>query len=67
MPVVPFGVTTATFLAVRAAVDAIWKVALTVVELNGITFKTVMPVPETVTCVAPVRFVPVSVTISVLP
>jgi len=65
--VVPFGVTTETFLAVWLAPGPMVKVAVTVVEFTGVTFETVMPVPETFTAVAPVRLVPVSVTVNPAP
>ena len=54
-PVVPIGVTTATFLALIVAPAAIVKVAVTVVSLVALTPVTVTPPPDTVTFVAPVR------------
>jgi len=67
LPVLPMGVTTATLLAVFAAVEVMVKVAVTVVEFTTVTLVTVTPAPETVTPVAPVRFVPVSVTLTAVP
>jgi len=58
---VPPGVVTLTVLAPSAAVAVIVKVAVTVVALDVMPL-TVTPVPDTLTAVAPVRFVPVSVT-----
>src|SRR5207237_2500069 len=58
---VPPGVVTETVLAERVAAAAIVKVAVTVVALDVMPL-TVTPVPDTLTAVAPVRFVPVSVT-----
>jgi len=62
---VPAGVVTLTVLAPRVALFAIVKVVVTVVE---VTLKApwVTPVPDTVTAVAPVRFVPVKVTETVM-
>jgi hypothetical protein len=62
VPLVPPGVVTLTFLAVSPAVVAIAKVAVTVVLLTAVTPLTVMPKPDTITAVAPVRLVPVRVT-----
>ena len=67
LPVFPIGVVTLTVLAVCAAPDVIVKVALIVVELTTVRAPTVTPVPDTVTVVAPVRLVPVSVTGTLLP
>ncbi len=64
--VFPFGVTTATFLPFGDAPDVIVNVALTVVEFTATTLLTVTPLPDTVTAVAPVRFVPVRVTVTVI-
>jgi hypothetical protein len=61
-PVVPLGVTTATFTEPTAAVGAIDKVALMVVALATVNELTVTPVPLTVTAVAPVKRVPVKTT-----
>src|SRR5256885_14260125 len=63
---VPPGVVTLTVLAPSAAVAVMVKVVVTVV---GVTVKApaVTPVPDTVTAVAPVRFVPVKVTVPVVP
>jgi hypothetical protein len=65
--VAPAGVVTVTFLAVSVAVGAIVKVAVTVVALTAVTPLTVMPPPDTVTAVAPVRSVPVIVTGTMVP
>src|SRR2546423_5951414 len=59
---VPPGVVTLTVLAPSAAVAPIAKFALTVVAFTTVTPPAVTAVPDTVTAVAPVRFVPVSVT-----
>jgi hypothetical protein len=67
MLLVPPGVVTLTFLAVSAALPAIVKVAVTVVALTTAILLTVMPPPVTVTAVAPVRFVPVRVTVGAPP
>ncbi len=63
---VPPGVVTLTVLAPSAAVAVMVKVVVTVV---GVTVKApaVTPVPDTVTAVAPVRFVPVKVTVPTVP
>jgi len=63
---VPAGVVTLTVLAERVAVFVIVKVAVTVVEVT-VKAPTVIPVPDTFTAVAPVRFVPVKVTETVVP
>ena len=63
---VPPGVVTETVLAERVAAAAIVKVAVTVVALDVMPL-TVTPVPDTLTAVAPVRFVPVKVTVPVVP
>ena len=60
--VVPAGVVTVTFLAVRAAVAVIVNVALTCVSLTTVKPLTVMPPPVTFTAVAPVRLMPVNTT-----
>jgi hypothetical protein len=59
---VPPGVVTVTFLSFRLALPEIVNVAVTVVSFTTVTPLTVMPFPDTCTAVAPVRFVPVSVT-----
>jgi hypothetical protein len=61
-PMLPVGVVTETFLAPRVAVAEIVRFAVTVVEFTAAKPLTVMPVPDTVTAVAPFRLVPVSVT-----
>ena len=58
---VPPGVVTLTVLAPSAAVAVMVKVVVTVVEVT-VKAPAVTPVPDTFTAVAPVRFVPVSVT-----
>ena len=58
---VPAGVVTLTVLAERVAVFEIVKVVVTVVEVT-VKAPTVIPVPDTFTADAPVRFVPVKVT-----
>ena len=63
---VPPGVVTLTVLAPSAAVAAIVKVVVTVVEVT-VKAPAVTPVPDTVTAVAPVRFVPVKVTATAAP
>ena len=64
--VVPTGVTTLTFLAPVVAVAEIVNVATTVVLLTTPIPLTVTPVPDTLTADAPVRFVPVRVTCTVV-
>lgn len=64
---VPLGVVTVTFLADNAAVAAIVKVAVTVLESTTVTPETAMFPPDTVTAVAPIRFAPVRVTGTILP
>ena len=64
--VVPIGVVTLTFLALRVAAAVIAQVALTVVAVDVIPVQ-VTPVPEIVTAVAPVRFVPSRVTGTLVP
>ena len=56
--VVPAGVVTVTFLAVRAAVAVIVNVALTCVSLTKAMGPTVTPPPGTVTAVIPVNPLP---------
>jgi len=63
---VPAGVVTLTVLAERVAVFVIVKVVVTVVEVT-VKAPTVTPVPDTFTAVAPVRFVPVKVTGTMVP
>jgi len=63
---VPAGVVTLTVLAERVAVFEIVKVVVTVVEVT-VKAPTVIPVPDTFTAVAPVRFVPVKVTGTMVP
>src|SRR5256886_2976208 len=62
----PAGVVTLTVLAERVAVFEIVKVVVTVVEVT-VKAPTVIPVPDTFTAVAPVRFVPVKVTETMVP
>jgi hypothetical protein len=68
---VPPGVLTDTFLVPFDARRPIWNVAVTVVALTTVTPLTVIPVPRmpppvTLTAEAPVRFVPVRVTWTVV-
>src|SRR4029077_8271089 len=58
---------TVTFLAVADAPDEMVKVAVTVVALAATKLLTVMPPPDTLTAVAPVRPVPVMVTFTTEP
>ena len=58
---------TVTFLAVADAPDEMVKVAVTVVALTAAKLLTVMPPPDTLTAVAPVRPVPVMVTFTTVP
>ena len=60
--VVPIGVVTLTVLPVRAAPVPIVNVAVTVLSLTTVRPLTVMPPPDTLTAVAPVSAVPLSVT-----
>jgi hypothetical protein len=64
---VPPPVVMVTFLAVSAAVAEMVKVAVAVVGLRTEKPLTVTPAPETVTVVAPVKFVPVKVTGTAVP
>lgn len=64
--VTPIGVVTVTFLAVRVAPAVMAQFALTAVAVEVIPVQ-VMPLPEKVTAVAPVRFVPASATATVVP
>jgi len=65
--VVPSGVVTFTVLRPVVAVGAIVNVAVTLVELTTVRPLTVIPVPETLIAVAPVRFAPVRVTGTAVP
>jgi len=67
LPLVPPGVVTVTFLAPRAALPPMAKLAVTEVALTTLTPLTVTPVPDTLTALVPVRFVPVRVTGTVAP
>ena len=64
--VVPIGVVTVTFLALRAAPAVMAQLALTVVAVDVIPVH-VTPPPEMVTAVAPVRLVPARDTGTVVP
>lgn len=64
---VPAGVVTVTFLAVNVAFGAMVKVAVTVVPLTAAKLLTLIPPPLTFTAVAPVRKVPVIVTLTPVP
>jgi hypothetical protein len=66
MLLVPEGVVTLTFLAPVAAVGPTVKEAVTVVAVEPVT-TALTPVPEKFTVVAPVRFVPLRVTTTVVP
>jgi hypothetical protein len=65
--VVPIGVVTLTALPVRAAIPEIANPAVTVLSLTTVTALTVMPPPDTLTAVAPVSPVPLSVTGTLVP
>jgi hypothetical protein len=65
--VVPAGVTTVTFLFPVPAVVVITMFAVTVVAVGVPVMVAVAPEPDTVTPVAPVRRLPVSVTGTVVP
>jgi hypothetical protein len=65
--VVPFGVTTVTFLEPSAAVAEIVKVATTVVSLTTPIALTVTPAPDTLIADVPVRPLPVRVTGTLVP
>jgi hypothetical protein len=67
LPLVPPGVVTLTVLAESVAVPEIVKFALTVVAFTTVRPLTVIPVPETLIALAPVRLVPVRVTGTVPP
>lgn len=65
---VPFGVVTVTVLADKLAVAEMANVAVTEVELTTLILLTVISAgPERVTALVPVRFVPVRVTLTLLP
>ena len=64
---VPAGVVTVTFLAPNVAVAAMVKVAVTVVAFTAAKLLTLIPPPLTFTAVAPVRKVPVIVTLTPVP
>jgi hypothetical protein len=61
------GVATLTVLAVGTALAAITQLAVTVVEVGVPVMVQATPVPDTFITVAPVRFVPVRVTGTVVP
>src|SRR4051794_21809422 len=63
---VPFGVVIVMFFAPSVAPGAMAKSAVTVVALDTTRFDTVIPDPALI-AVAPVRFVPVRVTGTVVP
>jgi hypothetical protein len=56
-----------TLLAFAPALAAIVKLAVSVVLLTTVRLLTVTPAPDTITAVAPDRFVPVSVTATAVP
>ena len=64
---VPPGVVTLTVLAPAVAPVEIAKVAVTSPAFTTLTLLTVMPLPDTFTAVAPVRLVPIRVTVSICP
>jgi len=64
---VPLGVVTVTFLAPVAALPPMARLAVTEVALTTLILLAVTPVPDTLTALAPVRLVPVSVTGTVTP
>ena len=65
---VPLGVVTVTFLAVRPVDAVMVKVAVTVVALTTVKELTVTPdPPETLTAVVPIKLVPVRVTATLVP
>src|SRR5688572_28281746 len=67
-PLGPFAVVTVTLRAPRVAPAAIVKFAVSDVEPVTVMPPTAIPVPETLTAVAPVtKFVPVSVTPTTVP
>ena len=63
----PAAVVTLTFLVVRAAVGLMMNVAVTLVALETVRLLAVIPPPDTLMPVAPVRFVPVRVTGTLVP
>src|SRR5271166_2849869 len=65
--VAPAGVITVTFLAVRAAVEAIVNVVVTVVSFTTTGVLAVTPAPDTFTADAPVRPRPLMVTGTLVP
>jgi hypothetical protein len=67
LPLVPLAVVTVTFLAPLAAEAAMVNVAVIEVLLATFTFATVTPLPLTATVLLVVKFVPVSVTFTLLP
>ena len=66
-PLVPPGVVTVTVRAPTAAAASITKLAVSDVVLPTTTELTVTPAPLTATVVAPMKLVPVSVTVTVAP
>jgi hypothetical protein len=67
VPLVPPGVVTLTVFALSPALDAIVKVAVTVVAFTLVMPLTVTPPPDTVIADVPARLVPVRVTATVEP
>src|SRR5205823_5567405 len=65
--VAPPGTVMVTFLALRVAVNVMVNVAFTLVSLTTVMPETLTPVPPTAIAVAPVRLVPVSVTLTAVP
>jgi hypothetical protein len=65
--VFPLGVASRIVLGPTGAAAAMAKVAVTVVELTTVKLLTVMLAPKPVTPVAPVRFEPVKVTLTLVP
>jgi cobalamin synthase len=63
----PAAVVTLTFRVVRPAVGLMLNVAVTMVALTTVRLLTVIPPPDTLMAVAPVRFVPVRVTGTLVP
>jgi hypothetical protein len=67
-PLVPFGVVTLTLcMPTAVALEPMANVAVTVVAVDDIPLTTIPPPPSTLTAVAPVRLLPVSVTDTVVP
>ena len=64
---VPAAVLTLTCRVVRVAVRPTWKVAVIAVGLTTATFETATSLPDTLTVAGEVKFVPVSVTVTVAP